>query len=169
MDPQMTEPRIVDRAAQPYVFISRRMPMSRLGELVEVHGQVFGWLAERDVSPAGAPFWKYNVIDMARELEIEVGVPTSAVPTGEGEVRGGILPSGRYATVGHTGHPDELMEVTKRFLGWAGTEQLRFDRADSAEGDRWACRLEIYETDPAEQPDLAKWQHTLAFRLADES
>ncbi|WP_246186972.1 GyrI-like domain-containing protein [Microlunatus speluncae] len=161
----MTEPRIVDRAAQPYVFIRRRVPMSRLGELVEVHGQVFGWLAEHDVPPAGAPFWKYNVIDMARELEIEVGVPTATVPTGDGEVRGGILPSGRYATAGHTGHPDELMEVTSRFLRWAETEGLQFDRADASDGDHWTSRLEIYETDPAEEPDLAKWHHTLAFRL----
>jgi len=162
----MTEPRIVDRAAQPYVFITRRVPMSRLGELVPVHGQVFGWLAERGERPAGAPFWKYNVIDMEQELEIELGVPTTSVPTGEGEVRGGILPSGRYASVGHTGHPDELMEVTKRLLGWADAEGHQFDHGPADDGDHWGCRLEIYETDPAGEPDLTKWQHTLAFRLA---
>jgi effector-binding domain-containing protein len=166
MDPQMTEPRIVDRAAQPYVFITRRLPMNRLGELVPVHGQVFGWLAERGERPAGAPFWKYNVIDMERELEIEVGVPTSTVPSGDGEIRGGILPSGRYASVGHTGHPDELVHVTKRLLDWAAAEGLAFDKSPAEGGEHWACRLEIYETDPAEEPDLAKWQHTLAFRLA---
>ncbi len=162
----MTEPRIVDRAAQPYVFITRRVPMSRMGELVPVHGQVFEFLVIRGESPAGAPFWKYNVIDMARELEIELGVPTSAVLTGEGEVRGGILPSGRYASVGHTGHPDELMEVTKRLLAWADAEGLEFDHTESDAGDQWASRLEFYETDPADEPDLTKWRHTLAFRLA---
>ncbi len=162
----MTEPRIVDRAAQPYVFITRRVPMSRMGELVPVHGQVFEFLGDRGESPAGAPFWKYNVIDMARELEIELGLPTSAVLTGEGEIRGAILPSGRYASVGHTGHPDELMEVTKRLLAWADAEGHEFDHSESDAGDQWASRLEFYETDPADEPDLNKWQHTLAFRLA---
>lgn len=162
----MTKPRIVDRAAQPYVFITRRVPMSRMGELVETHGRVFGWLAERGLAPVGAPFWKYNVIDMERELEVEVGVPTASVPTGAGEVRGGILPSGRYASIGHTGHPDELVHVTGHLLEWANAEGLRFDKAPGEDGEHWACRLEFYETDPDDEPDLTKWQHTLAFRLA---
>jgi hypothetical protein len=34
-------------------------------------------------------------------------------------------------------------------------------------GDRWGARLEFYLTDPAEEPDMSKWQTQLAFRLAD--
>jgi len=34
-------------------------------------------------------------------------------------------------------------------------------------GERWAARLEIYETDPAEEPDVSKWTTLLAFRLSD--
>lgn len=32
---------------------------------------------------------------------------------------------------------------------------------------RWGCRLEVYKTDPAEQPDTGKWETELLFRLAD--
>jgi hypothetical protein len=39
--------------------------------------------------------------------------------------------------------------------------------ADTDQGERWGCRVEFYLTDPAEQPDLSKWQTQLAFRLAD--
>lgn len=162
MDPQMTEPRIVDRAAQPYLFIVRRTPLSGLADLPAVHGRVFARLAELGEAPAGPPFWKYNEIDMPAELEVEVGVPTATELPGDGEIGSGVLPAGRYATIGHTGHPDELIHVTKRLLDWAAAEGHRFD----VTGDRWAARLEIYETDPAEQPDLSRWQHTLAFRLA---
>ena len=28
-------------------------------------------------------------------------------------------------------------------------------------------RLEIYKTDPAEEPDMSKWETELAFKLAD--
>ena len=59
--------------------------------LPELHPQVFAWLtgrdvlpvwlAERDVPPVGLPFWKYNVIDMEQEMEVEVGAPsTSSTP-----------------------------------------------------------------------------------------
>ncbi len=34
-------------------------------------------------------------------------------------------------------------------------------------GERWGSRLEIYLTDPNEEPDMSKWQTQLAFRLAD--
>ena len=40
--------------------------------------EVFAWLGGGGAAPAGAPFWKYNVIDMAREIEIEAGVPVAA-------------------------------------------------------------------------------------------
>jgi hypothetical protein len=39
---------------------------------------VFAWLRERNIPPAGPPFWKYNAIDMDRLLEVEVGVPVAA-------------------------------------------------------------------------------------------
>jgi hypothetical protein len=52
--------------------------------------QVFAWLGERGIPPAGPPFWKYNVIDMDR----------------------------------------------------------------------------LYETDPADEPDMSKWTTQLAFRLS---
>ena len=33
--------------------------------------------------------------------------------------------------------------------------------------ERWGSRLEIYLTDPAQEPDLSKWVTQLAIRLAD--
>jgi hypothetical protein len=34
-------------------------------------------------------------------------------------------------------------------------------------GERLGSRLEIYLTDPSQEPDMSKWQTQLAFRLAD--
>jgi hypothetical protein len=34
------------------------------------------------------------------------------------------------------------------------------------DGERWAARLEIYETDPAVEPDMTKRTTLLAFRLS---
>ena len=33
----------------------------------------------------------------------------------------------------------------------------------------WGARLEIMLTDPAEEPDMHRWETALLFRLADET
>jgi len=163
----MSVPEIVTRAEQPYVAIRGHVTMAEIGAFAGRTGEVFGWLGARALAPAGPPFLKYNVIDMARQLEIETGVPVTAPAAGEGEVISGVLPAGRYATVTHVGHPSELMGVTKALLDWAAGQGLTWDMSPEADGDRWGSRLEMLLTDPAEEPDMSKWVTQLAFRLAD--
>jgi effector-binding domain-containing protein len=163
----MSEPEIVTRAGQPYAAIRARVTMAELGGLGARLGEVFGWLGAHGLAPAGAPFFRYNVIDMAAELEVEAGVPVASAAEGDDQVLTGVLPAGRYATVTHMGHPDELMEVTSGLLEWAAGQGLKWDMSPGDSGERWSCRLEIYLTDPNEEPDLSKWATQLMFKLAD--
>ena len=39
--------------------------------------ELFGWLARHAIAPAGPPFIRYLVIDMAAGLQIEMGVPVA--------------------------------------------------------------------------------------------
>jgi hypothetical protein len=89
-----TAPRIVERAEQPYVAVSGRVTMQTIGPIADRLPEVFACLGARGLEPAGAPFFKYDLIDMERQLE-------------------------------------------------------------------------VYKTDPAEQPDMSKWETELPFRLAD--
>jgi effector-binding domain-containing protein len=167
-DGMTTTPTIVERTVQPYVGIRRTVTMTSLDQVADSLPVVFGWLGRRGLAPAGAAFFKFNVIDMERELIVEAGVPVPSVqPGGDDDVLSGVLPAGRFATVTHTGHPDELLQVTADLLGWADGQGLTFDRHDSPAGDVWACRLEVYLTDPAEGPDTNKWETQLLFKLAD--
>ena len=172
----LTEPEVVELSAQPYVAIRARVTMQTIGTVLpELHPQVFAWLAERDVPPAwlaegdvppvGLPFWKYNVIDMEREMEVEVGAPVTTAVTGDDRVLAAVLPAGRYATLRYTGHPGGLAGATASLLEWAVQQNLAFDVKHAEGGDRWAARLEIYETDP--DPDMSKWTTQLVFRLSD--
>jgi effector-binding domain-containing protein len=166
----MNEPTIVTRADQSYRGITRRITMDTFPEIADRFPEVFEWMRLRGVPPAGAPFFRYHVIDMYRELEVEAGVPVppgSAVPASDEDVTAGVLPAGRYVAVTHVGHPSELMQATADLLARAAKQDLRWDRADSDRGDAWGCRLEIYHTDPAEEPDMSKWEVELCFRLAD--
>jgi effector-binding domain-containing protein len=161
-------PEIVTRPEQPYAAIRVRVSMADLAAVVPpLNQEVFAWLGGRGAAPAGAPFWKYNVIDMARELEIEAGVPVAAAVAGDARVVTGVLPAGRYATLTHVGHPSELVAATKALLDWAAEQGLTFDVTSGDDGDRWACRLENYLTDPSQEPDMSKWVTELAFKLAD--
>ena len=160
-------PEIVTRAEQPYVAIRGHVGMAEIGAFAVRTGEVFGWLGARGLAPAGAPFLKYNVIDMAAKLEIEAGVPVAAAVTGDDRVVTGVLPAGRYATLTHVGHPSELVAATGALLDWAAGQGLTFDVTPGDDGEQWACRLENYLTDPEQEPDMSKWVTQLAFKLAD--
>jgi effector-binding domain-containing protein len=159
-------PRIVERPQQPYVAIGGQVTMQTIGAIADRLPEVFVWLADHGLEPAGAPFLKYDLVDMPRRLDVEVGVPVATAAEGDGQVLAGVLPAGRYATLTHVGHPDELVGVTAALLDWADRQGLRFDMTETAAGQRWRCRLEIYHTDPADEPDMRRWQTELAFRLA---
>jgi hypothetical protein len=59
------------------------------------------------------------------------------------------------------------MPATRDLLHWADERGLLFDHSEQDDGDHWECRLELYLTDPADQPDLNLWVTELAFKLAD--
>jgi len=149
------------------VAIRGQVSMAEIGAFAVRTPEVFAWLGAHGLPPAGPPFLKYNVIDMARDLEIDNGVPVAAPVEGDAEVIAGVLPAGRYATLTHVGHPSELMAATKALLDWAAAQGLTWDMSPLADGERWGSRLEIYLSDPREEPDMSKWVTQLAFRLAD--
>jgi effector-binding domain-containing protein len=155
-------PVVTERPAQPYMGIQRTVTMTTIADIAGRLPFILGWLTAKGVPPSGAPFFKYNEIDMEKDLTIAVGVPVESALEPDGEIFAGEVPAGRYVTVSHTGHPDELLEVTRQMLDWAGEQGLEFDR----DGDSWVSRLEIYKTDPAVEPDMSSWETELAFKLA---
>lgn len=165
--PSRSGPEIVERAEQPYAAIVRSITMDTFGEIADRLLDVEKWLRSRGLAPSGAPFFRYNVIDMETRLEVEAGFPLPAMVEGDGEILARTLPAGRYASLVHTGHPDELVDVTGGLLGWAAEQGHRWDVADSARGEVWGCRLEVLHTDPSDEPDMTRWQTQLLFRLAD--
>jgi hypothetical protein len=88
----ISEPKIEDRNEQSYVGIRARVTMQELGKtLPPLWGEVYGWLASKGVKPAGAPLWRYLVIDMTAKLEIDVGVPVATPLTGDNRIIADIL------------------------------------------------------------------------------
>ena len=77
------EPQVEQRAEQPYAGIRLRVTMDGLSGAVDRgFPELFGWLAEHAIAPAGPPFIRYHVIDMDGELDIELGVPAGVTSDG---------------------------------------------------------------------------------------
>jgi effector-binding domain-containing protein len=164
----LTLPKIVDRAEQPYVAIKSRVTMQEIGPTARnLMPEVFGWLRDHGIEPAGPEFLKYNVIDMKRKLEIEFGVPVASPVSGDERVLAGVLPSGRYATHLHRGPYDRLYDANAALIDWAKKRSIKWDTSDTAEGDQFGCRLEVYLTDPKAELDPEKWETEVTIRLAD--
>jgi effector-binding domain-containing protein len=164
-DNMSIEPTIIHRAEQPYVAVRGSVTMQTFGLIADRLGEVIGWLAGQGIDLAGAPFFRYTLIDMQAQLEVEAGVPVAGELAREGDIFSGVLPAGRYVTVTHVGHPDELVGVTGELLAWAAEQGLSWDMTGTDAGERWGCRLEILKTDPRVEPDMTKWETELAFRL----
>jgi effector-binding domain-containing protein len=164
----LSEPTIVDRPAQPYVSITERVSMQDIGMVLpQLHPEVGLWLREHGIRQSGAPFWKYDVINMTGTMEVEVGAPIAEPAEGDDRVRASVIPAGRFVTATFTGHPMGLEGATGTLLDWANEQGLTWDMSATDVGDVWGARLEIYETDPLVEPDMSNWVTTLAFRLID--
>jgi effector-binding domain-containing protein len=165
-------PRIHDRDEQHYVSLHHTVSMDGFGDVIDAgFPELFGWLDRRGIAPASAPIIRYDRIDMERTLDIELGVPVSdrdaAGLAGDDRIRVGTLPAGRYATLLHVGPYDGLIASNAALQEWAAQNDIAFDVSPAADGERWGARLEIYITNPAEEPDPSKLEVEVSYRLAD--
>ena len=114
----MAEPTIVERDEQPYVALRGKVAMDGIGAFADRMHEVIGWIAARNIEPVGAPFFKYDVVDMEAGLVLEIGFPVDDPHTGEGEIVTGVLPAGRYVSTVYHGHPDGLRQATADLFAW---------------------------------------------------
>ncbi|KKB09647.1 GyrI-like domain-containing protein [Devosia chinhatensis] len=164
----MTLPEITNRAEQAYVYVAFTVTMQDMQRPAqEGFPQIFAYIARNGLVPVGAAFYNYRRINMSDTLDVEAGIAVEHAGAGDGAVRVGTLPGGRFLGVTWHGHPDALETVTGLLIGWSRLTQQPFDEHTEGDDDHFACRLEIYETDPDKEPDMNKWVTRLAFKLKD--
>lgn len=162
-----SEPAIVHRTEQNYIGITQTVTMQTFDQVADHIPHLFAWLDARGLTPDGPPFFKLNIIDMERELQVEAGVPIAAATAPDGEVHSGVLPAGRYLALTSAGSPDAHIAAIADLFAWAEAEGLVFDRSDTEAGSSWACRLQVLMTDPSQEPDPDKQEIENLFLLAD--
>ena len=159
------EPRIDERIERPYMGIRTQVPMKGMFKVIDnLMKEVSVWVKQKGILPSGPPFLRYHVIDMAGDMDIEVGIPVATTLTGEGNVSAGVLPSGRYASLIYTGSG---IAGNKALIEWANANHFAWDRWDDDKGDAFRCRYESYLTDPKIEPRKTKWEVEVAIKLTD--
>ncbi|TBN58323.1 AraC family transcriptional regulator [Glaciihabitans arcticus] len=124
-----------------------------LAELVE-------WITQRGVEPSGPFFLRLHVVNMAADMDVEVGV--AATGPADDRVRAGVLPAGDYAVLAYR---NKSMAANKALHGWIQDQGLVLDTHPEPAGEAFASRLETYLTDPRTEPRKTKWVVELAFKV----
>lgn len=164
----MTEPEIFERPAQNYIYVTFTVRMDEMHKPADQgFPQLFDHVAKHGLKQVGPAFYNYRRINMAETLEVEAGVALDAPGLAEGNVRAGILPGGRFVRTVWHGHPDQLIVVNGKLIDWVAASGEKFDMETRGHDDFFACRLDLYESDPVEDPDLDKWVTVLEFKLQD--
>jgi effector-binding domain-containing protein len=160
------QPRVRERDEQAYAGIPVTVTMQTFPQAADAtFPEVFGWLAERGIAPAGPPFIRYHVIDMDAELEVEFGVPVDKPVQADGRVRPGVLPAGRYVSLLHVGPYDGLVAANGAVQDWARRQGITLE--SSADEKLWQGRVEYYLSDPREVADPAQWQTEVDYLISD--
>ncbi|HEY0636196.1 MAG TPA: GyrI-like domain-containing protein [Pseudonocardiaceae bacterium] len=169
-------PALVPREAEPYVAATGTVTAETFPRIADRMPVIIGWLAEHGLAPAGAPFFRYRVIDGER-LTVDAAVPVAVAAAGgvlDGLPRGPVadgffvdaLPAGRYATVRRVGHPDQLFAVADAADRWAAAAGITWDRTEGDDGVHWGARIERFHSNPMEEPDPSRWDCELAILTA---
>lgn len=165
---KLTGQKIDERPDVPYMGIRTQVPMEEMGAglVPQLLGEVMGYVQQQGGGPNGPPFMRFHVINMPGKMDIELGWPVAKALPGNGRVTAGALPAGRYASLIYTGVMNGI-PANKALLDWGAEQGLVWDTYASDQGDGFGARVEFYLTDPAAEPDMAKWDTEVAIRLAD--
>ena len=166
MDLVIPTPRVVERAAQPYVAIRRQVDIPFGAVATKTMKQVAKAIKTQGIQGTGAAIFKYNIVVMPA-LEIEFGFETDKVETTSGELMVGTLPAGRYAELRFVGPYTRLYKVNGALIDWSRAQGLEFDMHTEADGDHFASRVEFYPNGPDDEPDRNKLITIVAIRLKD--
>jgi effector-binding domain-containing protein len=167
----MSDPQIELREAQPYLGVRAVITHGIRDFADSSFPELFGWLFENGVTPAGPPFLRYHEVDRTGEpLEAEAGVPVESPPgAGNGRVHAGALPAGRYLTSLHVGPyrsdamPD-LGDARAELVAWARANDIVYG-SETSRGIEFPCALERFIVGPADDPDFTKWETEFAYLI----
>jgi effector-binding domain-containing protein len=167
----VTEPKLDERAPQPYVGVRTQVSMEGLGAVIPQYiDEVAAWLNQQGVEPDGPPLIRYHVCPpVARpdaKIDVAIGWPVATVLKGDGHIIADALPAGRYASLVFTGVENGI-PGNGALVAWAEQQGIEWDHWDDPLGDAFKGRVEYLMDGPDDDPNPSNWRTEVAIKLAD--
>jgi len=156
-------PALESRAEVPTLGIRETVPFrTMLSNRDRLLAELIEWMTQHGVEPDGPFFLRLLVVNMAENMDIEVGV--AATGPADDRVQAGLIPAGDYAVLAYR---NRSMVANKALHAWIQDRGLILDTEPHPNGEAFAARLETCVTDPRTEPRKTKWVVELAFKVRD--
>ena len=155
----MVECALVPQEETPTIGIRSVVPLDRMQTFFsESYGRLFEEIGREHIRVTGMPFGRYRGMP-SETVDVEAGVPVAKAPASHADVVVGELPATEAVEAVHVGPYDKLEETYDEMIAWMREHSL------TPSDEMW----EFYLTDPADEPDPAKWETKVVIPVAQYS
>jgi effector-binding domain-containing protein len=156
---------IVHKPERPYLGIRFDTPFGGMFAVItKALKELRKWSRENSLSEEGPYFVRYYHCDMTAIMDVEVGLITNSGHAGQGRIKPGSLPKGRYATLVYRGNG---LRGNQALMKWASDNGVKFDPIDARLAESYVCRYEAYLTDYRIESRKLLWDVEMSIKIAE--
>ncbi len=157
---------IVDKPERSYLGIRFETPFDGMFAVITKNlKELRKWNKQNGLSEEGPYFVRYYHCDMEDIMDVEVGLITNSRLVGNGRVKPGSLPKGKYATLIYRGNG---LRGNQALMKWAKDNGHKFDPIDANLAESYVCRYEAYLTDYRIESRKLLWDVEMSIKIADD-
>jgi effector-binding domain-containing protein len=154
---------IVEKPERSYLGIRLSTPFGGMFAVItKALKELRKWVRDNSLSEEGPYFVRYYHCDMTDIMEVEVGLMTNSGHPGEGRIKPGSLPKGRYAILIYKGNG---LRGNQALMKWAKDNGVKFEPIDSSLAESYVCRYEAYLTDYRVESRKLLWDVELSIKI----
>ena len=154
---------IVDKPERPYLGIRLSTPFGGMFAVItKALKELRKWSKENSLSDEGPYFVRYYHCDMKSMMDVEVGLMTNSGLVGQGRIKPGSLPKGRYATLVYRGNG---LRGNQALMKWSRDNGVTFDPLVTDQAESYVCRYEAYLTDYRIESRKLLWDVEMSIKI----
>jgi effector-binding domain-containing protein len=155
---------IVEKQDRPYAGIRLHTPFPGMFAVAtRALKDLRAWSKANGLEDEGPYFLRYYHCEMNEIMEIEAGVLTGRAPSDHPQIKAGLLPGGRYASLIYRGNG---LRGNQALMQWGRDTGTAFEPIDPAQAESYVCRYEAYLTDYRIEPRKLLWDVELSIKIA---
>jgi effector-binding domain-containing protein len=140
-----------DLEERSYIGIRQMIPPAKMAEMMgPLYMRLYGYVGQKGLQPVGGALAIYYS-EPTPDFDVECAVTVNGDVEGEGDIKPGTIPAGKYLMTRYVGPYEGLRDAWGAFMVEANSRGLEL---------RWPG-WEEYIVDPQQEPDPAKYETML--------